>query len=203
MRRGSHPTYTGLAVLLVVACATVQPAAALTDDCVSCLVGKYAANPGSSECTPCATGTYQNLPQQGACVPCIKGTSPTLNQSDFPLFQGDAGVVCGIEKISFVVLGSVNTAVSMFSGPNSTYWFHTAQATSVREILNSAPLLWTTGSTVRMKPATHEGSRLNDAILTRTTAESGGLWSPVNTMPLHTDDSAQYLFVVHARGAAG
>jgi len=122
-------------------------------------------------------GTFTPLIGQSVCSLCEKGISPNLNQSGFQEFPKDQGVIFGIQKTSFLVLGSVNTAVSLFSSLNNTNWFHIARAAmSMREILNSAPLQWATRSTIRIKPATEGAPGLNAAVLTRIAAESAGLW---------------------------
>jgi hypothetical protein len=95
----------------------------------------------------------------------------------------------------FVVLGSVDVQVFLFSGPNNTNWFDTAQIPlSLREILNSVPREWGVGNTVRIEGTIPQTRPLNPIVLSRITTGSAGVWAPLNIHPMHMDGATRYRF---------
>jgi len=85
--------------------------------------------------------------------------------------------------------------VNVLSGPDNMHWFQTLlHGASVRAILNYARSDWTIGSRVSMTAISPLSSRLNPAVLYRVSNSAPGLWSPVNTKVLHTNNATRYVF---------
>jgi len=85
--------------------------------------------------------------------------------------------------------------VNVLSGPDNMYWFQTLlHGASVRAILNYARSDWTIGSRVSITAVSPLSSRLNPEVLYRVSNTAPGLWSPVNTKVLHTNNATRYVF---------
>jgi len=175
--------------------------ASTADTCIPCPAGTIASpgsekltdctcNPGlfgpnGGPCTVCAPGNYKANPGDSTCRPCSQGKLPGLNEAS----------VCSTHKTQLMVDDGVIFKVSILSGPDNMYWFQTLlHGASVRAILNYARSDWTIGSLVRMTAFPPLSTRLNPAVLYRVSNSAPGLWSPVNTNVLHTNNATRYVF---------
>ena len=175
--------------------------ASTADTCIPCPTGSNASlgsdkqtdctckpewhGPNGGPCTVCAPGNYKANPGNGTCRPCSQGKLPSLNEA----------LVCSMHKTQLVVDDGVIFNVSVLSGPDNMYWFQTLfHQANVRAILNYARSDWTFGSRVRMTAISPLSTHLNPVVLYRLSNSVPGLWSPVNTKVLHTNNATRYIF---------